>query len=96
MVNSGKLKKIAKGKYYKAEQTVFGALEPDQYQVVKDLPEDNGKVTGYLTGYSIYNKLGLTTQISSTIQIGKNDVRPRFKRGDIQSCLSGKKAEEHA
>ncbi len=81
MVEAGKLAKLSKGKYYKAEQTVFGTLEPDQYQVVKDLLEDDGKVTGYLTGYSIYNKLGITTQISNIIQIGKNDVRPQFKRG---------------
>ncbi|HQW95609.1 MAG TPA: DUF6088 family protein [Saprospiraceae bacterium] len=81
MVEAGKLAKLSKGKYYKAEQTVFGTLEPDQYQVVKDLLEDNGKVTGYLTGYSVYNKLGLTTQISNIIQIGKSDVRPQFMRG---------------
>ena len=49
-VEAGKLAKLSKGKYYKAEQTVFGTLEPDQYQVVKDLLEDSGKVTGYLTG----------------------------------------------
>ena len=81
MVAAGKLAKLSKGKYYKAEKTVFGTLEPDQYQVVKDLLEDSGKVTGYLTGYSVYNRLGLTTQVSNTIQIGKNDVRPRFRRG---------------
>lgn len=42
--------------------------------------QENGKVTGYLTGYSVYNQLGLTTQVSNTIQIGKNEVRPSFKR----------------
>lgn len=41
---------------------------------------ENGKTIGYLTGYSIYNQLGLTTQVSNTIQIGKNQVRPNFKR----------------
>ncbi|MCM5529448.1 DUF6088 family protein [Parasegetibacter sp. NRK P23] len=80
MVEAGKLSKLAKGRYYKAEHTVFGKLGPDLYQVVKDLLEDGGKVTGYLTGYSIYNKLGLTTQVSNTIQIGKNDVRSKLKR----------------
>ncbi|MEA2043537.1 MAG: hypothetical protein U9N85_13430, partial [Bacteroidota bacterium] len=29
---------------------------------------------------SIYNKLGLTTQVSNIIQIGKNQTRPKFKR----------------
>lgn len=80
MVASGKIAKFSKGKYYKPENTIFGKLLPSQSQVVKDLLEENGKFTGYLTGYSIYNRLGLTTQVSNTIQIGKNQVRPNFKR----------------
>ena len=80
MVASGKIAKLSKGKYYKPENTPFGNLQPNQAQVVKDLLEDDGKITGYLTGYSIYNKLNLTTQVSNTIQIGKNHVRPSFKR----------------
>lgn len=80
MVASGKIAKLSKGKYYKPENTTFGNLQPNQTQVVKDLLEDNGKVTGYLTGYSIFNQLGLTTQVSNIIQLGKNQVRPNFKR----------------
>lgn len=80
MAAAGKIAKLSKGKYYKPETTPFGKLLPSQKQVVKDLIEDNGKTVGYLTGYSIYNKLGLTTQVSNTIQIGKNEVRPCFKR----------------
>lgn len=80
MVESGKLAKLSKGKYYKPESTPFGKLQPNQAQVVKDLLEDDGKVLGYLTGYSIYNQLALSTQVSNIIQIGKNTVRPTFKR----------------
>jgi hypothetical protein len=80
MVESGKIAKLAKGKYYKPENTPFGSLQPNQAQVVKDLIEDDGKIIGYLTGYSIYNQLGLTTQVSNTIRIGKNQIRPGFKR----------------
>lgn len=80
MAASGKISKLSKGKFYKPENTVFGALQPNQYQVVKDLLEEDGKTIGYLTGYSIYNQLGLTTQVSNTIQIGKNEVRSKFKR----------------
>jgi len=80
MVAAGKITKLAKGKYYKPENTVFGTLEPKQYQVVKDLLEEDGKIVGYLTGLSIYNQLGLSTQVSNTIQIGKNETRPKFKR----------------
>lgn len=80
MAASGKIAKLSKGKYYKPENTPFGNLQPNQAQVVKDLLEENGRITGYLTGYSIYNQLGLTTQVSNTIQIGKNQVRPNVKR----------------
>ncbi|MDG3581141.1 DUF6088 family protein [Galbibacter sp. CMA-7] len=80
MVNSGKIEKLSKGKYFKPEKTPFGTLQPNQEQIVKDLINEDGKVVGYLTGYSIYNKLGLTTQVSNIIQIGKNEIRPKFKR----------------
>lgn len=81
MAASGKLSKLGKGKYYKPEGSPFGNLQPNQVQVVKDLLQENGKISGYLTGYSIYNKLGLTTQVGNTIQIGKNVIRPSFQRG---------------
>ncbi len=48
--------------------------------MIKDLLERDGKVVGYLTGLSIYNKLGLTTQVGSVIQIGRQEVRSPFKR----------------
>lgn len=80
MVASGKIAKLSKGKYYKPENTPFGNLQPNQAQVVKDLLEENGKIIGYLTGYSVYNQLALTTQVSNTIQIGRNQVRPNFIR----------------
>lgn len=84
MAVSGKIAKLSKGKYYKPEQTVFGELQPNQYQIVKDLLENDRKTIGYLTGYSIYNQLGLTTQVSNTIQIGKNEIRPAVKRAQYK------------
>jgi Family of unknown function (DUF6088) len=80
MASSSKIAKLAKGKYYKPEITPFGNIQPKQAQIVKDLLENEGKLIGYLTGYSIYNQLGLTTQISNIIQIAKNEIRPAFKR----------------
>ncbi|MCD6535114.1 MAG: hypothetical protein J7L25_13715 [Deltaproteobacteria bacterium] len=81
LATSGKIVKLAKGKYYKPDQSPFGELPPNQHQVVKDLLESGGKLVGYLTGLSIYNTLDLTTQVSSTIQIGRNEIRSSFKRG---------------
>jgi hypothetical protein len=62
----------------------FGELPPDTFQTVKDLLEKNGKIIGYLTGYSIFNKFGLTTQVPVTLQIAVNkEKKPvilRFQR----------------
>jgi len=81
MVKYGKIKKLSKGKFYKPKNSQFGKLKPDIYQVVKDLLEKDGKIIGYLTGYSIYSQLGLTTQVYNTIQIGVNGEKKATKRG---------------
>lgn len=81
LVDAGKIVRLSKGQYYKPEITEFGQLRPPEYQVVKDLLEENNKIVGYLTGISIYNKLGLTTQVSNTIQIGTNLERKTKRRG---------------
>ncbi|MFA6925053.1 MAG: DUF6088 family protein [Bacteroidales bacterium] len=91
MVASGKIQKLAKGKYYKPESSAFGALPPLQYQVVKDLLERNGKTTGYITGFGAYNELGLTTQVSNTIQIGRNEIKPSIKRGIYKIAFAKQK-----
>lgn len=80
MVKSGEISKLSKGKFYKPRKTQFGELRPSAYQIAKDYIERDGKLIGYITGYSAYNSLGLTTQISSYIQIGTNKSRRTVKR----------------
>lgn len=84
MVSSAKIRKLSKGRYYKPEQTPFGELLPDEHQLVKDLLEKDGKIIGYLTGYNVYNRLGLSTQVGNIIQIGRLDVRPTMRRGNYK------------
>jgi len=81
LVASGKIVRLSKGQFYKSEKTEFGILQPPEFQIVKDLLEEKNKIVGYITGVSIYNKLGLTTQVSNTIQIGTNIDRKPKKRG---------------
>ena len=82
LVAEGSLLKIAKGRYYKPKQTVFGTLKPPVAEVVKDLLERNGKPIGYMTGTAAFAQLGLTTQITSAIMIGTNKYRRPMKRGE--------------
>jgi hypothetical protein len=81
MAASGKISKVSKGKFYKPRKTQFGALQPSPYQIAKDFLEQNGELVGYITGYSAYSSLGLTTQIPSALQIGTNKYRRAIKRG---------------
>ncbi len=81
LVSDGKIRRLSKGRFYKPVFSEFGELKPEIYQVVKDLLEQKGKIIGYLTGYSAYNQLGLTTQVSSIIQIGTNETKKGIKRG---------------
>ncbi len=78
---SGRLVKLSKGKYYKPEQSRFGEIPVSEYQVVKDLLEQDGKPIGYITGYRAFNELGLTTQVPSIIQIATNKFKNPKKRG---------------
>lgn len=80
MAATGEISKLSKGKFYKPRKTQFGELKPSAYQIAKDYIECDGKLIGYITGYSAYNALGLTTQISSYIQIGTNKSRRAVKR----------------
>ncbi len=84
LVAKGKIAKLSKGKFYKPQVTEFGALLPSSYQIVKDFIEKDGKLIGYLTGYSVYNELLLTTQIANIIQIGTNQYRRPLKRGNYK------------
>jgi hypothetical protein len=81
MADAGKIVRLSKGRFYKPEPSPFGVLPPGPDEVVKDLLESRGRVTGYLTGLSVYNRLKLSTQVGRVIQIGRNEVRPPLRRG---------------
>ena len=81
MAAAGKISKLSKGRFYKPRKTQFGALKPTSYQIAKDFLEQNGELVGYISGYSAFNNLGLTTQVPSTLHIGTNKYRRAVKRG---------------
>jgi predicted transcriptional regulator of viral defense system len=80
LAKAGKIRRLAKGRYYKTKMTEFGELPPDSYQIVKDLLTEDGKLIGYITGYQIFNELHLTTQVSAILQIGTLRDKKSMKR----------------
>jgi hypothetical protein len=80
MVAAGQIRRISKGRFYKPKMTEFGEQKPDTYQVVKDLLEKNGEIIGYLTGYTVFNELGLTTQVPAVLRIGVKGEKKAIRR----------------
>ncbi|MDR1371112.1 MAG: DUF6088 family protein [Dysgonamonadaceae bacterium] len=84
MVAAGQIRRLCKGRFYKSQMSKFGELPPDTFQTVKDLLEKNGKMIGYLTGYSIFNKFGLTTQVPVMLQIAVGKEKKPVTRGNYR------------
>jgi predicted transcriptional regulator of viral defense system len=76
LVQKGEIVRIEKGKYYKPRQTKFGTLRPAESEIVKTLTIKGNKQVGYVTGNTLYNRLGLTTQVSNVIVIARNTRLP--------------------
>lgn len=76
LAKEGAIVRIAKGKYYKPKNSLFGKLRPSEAAVVQALTIRNDQRIGYLTGAVVYNKLGLTSQISNTLIIATNKPLP--------------------
>lgn len=81
----GLIKKVSKGVFYKPEQTVFGELKPDYSELLRPYLLENGKRIAYETGASLYNKLGLTTQMAFRIKIASRSKRININRGVLKA-----------
>ena len=78
------IKKLSKGVFYKPEQTIFGELKPDYAEMLRPYLFENGKRVAYETGASLYNRLGLTTQMAFRIQIASRGKRIYIDRGSLK------------
>lgn len=66
MCKSGELVKIAKGTYHLPKASKYGIVPPSEKDIISAFTE-NG--TGTVVGYSLYNSLNLTTQISKSVSV---------------------------
>jgi hypothetical protein len=85
MLTKGIIKKISKGVFYKPEQTVFGELKPDYNEQLRPYLFENGKRIAYVTGFSLYNRLGLTTQMAFRTKIACRSKRISINRGALKA-----------
>lgn len=85
MQKNGAIKKLSKGVFYKPEKTVFGELQPDYSEQLRPYLFENGKRIAYETGTSLYNRLGLTTQMAFRIKIASQNKRISINRGALKA-----------
>lgn len=81
----GLIKKVSKGIFYKPEQTVFGELKPDYGEQLRPYLFENGKRVAYETGFSLYYRMGLTTQMAFRIKIASRSKRITINRGALKA-----------
>ena len=75
---SGVVSRYKKGIYYKPKKTILGNLKPSESKEIELLAKD-----GYVTGSTIYNEWGLTTQISNEVVIASDKPkRAKFINND--------------
>jgi hypothetical protein len=84
MVANKKLKRFSKGKFYVPKISLLGVNKPSDAELIRSELYKNGKLRGYITGLSLYNQLGLTTQIPRTIIIAYNGGRQEKEFGTIR------------
>lgn len=84
LIKKDLIKRVSTGVFYKPKQTIFGELMPREEELLKNYLFDNDKRIAYITGLSLYNKLGLTTQVPKTIKIASRDKRIFASIGNIK------------
>ncbi len=83
-VSNGVLKRKSKGIFYKPRQTIFGDLEPNDYELLKPYLFKNKQRIAYVTGIGLYNQMGLTTQMAFTIEIAGKSRLKNTKIGNMR------------
>lgn len=74
----------AKGTFYRPKETLFGKVSPSDEELISFLTCKGDKITGILTGQSIYLKLQIATQIPSTLTIASITPRKKQTVGKLQ------------
>jgi hypothetical protein len=85
IVKKGLIKKLAKGKFYKPQQTIFGELKPSEEELLKPYLFEDGHRIAYISGVYLYNQMGLTTQIPVLIKVASQTKRIYINIGSIHA-----------
>ncbi|MDA1224363.1 MAG: DUF6088 family protein [Bacteroidetes bacterium] len=84
LIKKGVIRRVSTGVFYKPKQTAFGELRPREEELLKPYLFQDGKRIAYITGVSLYNRMGLTTQVPNTIKVASRVKKVITKIGKTQ------------
>lgn len=87
LVKKNEVKRLSKGKFYRAKQGVIGELKPSDNELLKTVLFKNGATRGYITGAALFNQLGLTTQVPRTVSVATKGSRQEKDFGTFRVKL---------
>lgn len=76
--DSGQIARLSKGIYYVPQRSKYGTMNMNQKDIVNHFLGRSGR-NGLLTGYSLFNKYGITTQISKNVELYSNLITEETK-----------------
>ena len=85
LIAKGIVKRISTGLFYKPIITVFGELRPREAELIKSYLFEKNKRIAYITGTALYNRMGLTTQIPTTIKLACRSKRITISTENVQA-----------
>ena len=84
LVADKQLIRFSKGKFYVPKKGLISPRKPSDSELVRTMLYKDGRLRGYVTGLSLYNQLGLTTQVPRTITLAFNGGRQDKDFGTIR------------
>lgn len=85
LTDTGKLVRVYNGVYYQYYKTILGTngnLSITKY-IVKKYLKKNGKANGFITGLSLANQYGFTSQVPSIVEIVSNDSSTKQRKVEV-------------
>ncbi len=83
LVSDKLLERFSKGKFYVPKKGLLGFRKPSDSELIRSMLYKDGRLRGYVTGLSLYNQLGLTTQVPRIVTIAYNGGRQEKEFGTI-------------
>ncbi|MYB35327.1 MAG: hypothetical protein F4X92_09475 [Gammaproteobacteria bacterium] len=84
LIADRRLIRFSKGRFYVPKKGLIGLCKPSDGEIVRTMLYKDGRLRGYVTGLSLYNRLGLTDQVPKTITLAVNGGRQVKEFGTIR------------